>query len=91
MEREYERTRKRIDNLIRSVAGTLLRQQPDAKAVELVLFERTIPLPADVVDGVKLDDPRYLSPPLAIGRFTRDIIENSSSSSTASESLEEIQ
>ena len=91
LDREYKRTRKRIDNLLRSVAAALLRQQPNAEEVELALFERTIPLPGDIVDGVQLDDARYLSPPVTIGRFTREILETSADPTPTSKSLEEIQ
>ncbi len=87
LDAEYQRTRKRIDKLLRSVASALLEDQTDADAVELALFERSIPLPADVIDGVKLDDERYLSQPMSIGQFTRDEL----FSSTGSPKLEEIE
>ena len=91
LDHEYERTRKRIENLLRSVANALLKEQPDAKAVELVLFERTIPLPDDVAGGNRLDDPQYLSPPISIGKFTRENLDTSSNPSATNDSLEEIQ
>ena len=96
LDQEYERTRKRVDNLLRSVATAVLKEHPDAESVELVLFERVIPLPADVTNGVKLDDPRYLSPPVSIGHFTRQsvepkTVETTSDPSAANQSLEEIQ
>ena len=96
LDREYERTRKRIEKLLRSVATAALSQQPDAEKVKLVLFERSIPLPSDVTAGAKLDDPQYLSPPLSIGTFTRESVEASSDSLPKDKpatnlSLEEIQ
>ena len=95
LDREYERIRKRIENLLRSVATAALNQQPDAEKVELVLFERSIPLPSDVTGGAELDDPQYLSPPVSIGNFTRELVEASSDSlsnenSATNQSLEEI-
>ena len=88
---EYERTRRRIDGLLRSLATSLLNEQPDAETVELVLFERSIPLPADVVDHVKLDDPRYLSQPMAIGTFSREQTTTSANETSDQNSLEAIQ
>ena len=96
LDQEYERTRKRVDNLLRSVATAVLKEQPDAESVELVLFERAIPFPTDVVNRIKLDDPRYLSPPVSIGHFTRqsveaETVEATSHLSATNQSLEEIQ
>jgi hypothetical protein len=71
LETEYEKARQRVETLVRSVATGILQDSPDADAIELVLFERSIPLPQDVVDGSRLTDPRYLSDPLPIGKFTR--------------------
>ena len=76
---EYERARARIDQLVRRVALAVLTEVPGATAVELVLYERSIPLPGDVADGVKLDDARYLSDPLPIGTFSREQLQVSDS------------
>ena len=91
LDREYERARERIENLIRSVAADVLKKQTDAEAVELVLSERTIPLPVDVANGARLNDPQYLSSPVTIGNFTRDKLGTSSNPSDTNNSLEEVQ
>lgn len=91
LDQEYERTRERIANLLRSVAAAVLTERPAAESVELFLFERAIPLPADVMNRVRLDDDRYLSPPINIGRFTREILKTSADQTVAGSALEEIQ
>lgn len=91
LDTEYERVRKRIDRLLGSLASVFLEDKPDAESVELVLFERSIPLPSDVVNGAKLDDPQYLSPPMSIGKFSRDEQSASSTSGKDSGSFEEIE
>ena len=87
LDAEYERTRERIDGLLRSLATALINEQPDAEEVDLVLFERSIPLPTDVIDGVKLGDARYLSEPMSIGTFSRKEL----SSPAQTPKLEEIE
>jgi len=91
LDQEYERTRERITKLLRAVAKALLTEKTDAESVELFLFERAIPLPADVINRVRLDDDRYLSPPISIGSYTREILEPSVNQTTNDTSLEEIQ
>jgi hypothetical protein len=78
--RDAQQTLQReIDQLVRRVALAVLTEVPGATAVELVLYERSIPLPGDVADGVKLDDARYLSDPLPIGTFSREQLQVSDS------------
>ena len=64
----YEISRKRRDELVRSVAGHLLARHA-AETIELYLLERLIPRPIDVQSGVRLNDRRFLSEPRFIGRF----------------------
>ena len=82
---DYVRTRKRIDDLVRRVAKGLLEIH-HGESIKLTLRERLIPYPADVRDGAKLTDARYLAPqqPPVIGRFTSSelgLVETASDSS----------
>lgn len=67
----YQLARKRIDDLVRSVAKNLL-QIHGGNEIRLSVRERAIPFPVEVERGAKLDDPRYLKPerPPLIGEFT---------------------
>lgn len=67
----YELARTRIDELVKSVAKGLLDQH-GGNHIRLSVRERIIPYPADVQEGIKLDDPRFLKPEQAsvIGEFT---------------------
>lgn len=69
--RNYEMTRKRIDELVRSVARNLLQMHGGTK-IRLYVREREIPFPIEVEEGAKLNDSRYLKPerPPLIGEFT---------------------
>ena len=62
---QYEVTRARIDKLVTGIAQYLMMKY-DGQSIELFVQERLIPLPRDVVDGIKLNDPSYLSPPRKI-------------------------
>jgi len=66
---DYQISRQRVDELIRSVAWHFLdRNQGDE--IELYLLERLIPRPMDIESGVQLTAPRFLSEPRLIGSFT---------------------
>ncbi len=69
---DYARARQRIDTLVQQVAKGLLRIHGGEK-IKLKLRERLIPYPADVRDGSRLTDTRFLSPqqPPVIGEFSR--------------------
>ena len=69
--RDYELAKQRKDQLIQAVAQQLL-QRHSGKSIELFLVERLIPRPVDVQSGVRLSDPRFLSEPRSIGRFSVD-------------------
>ena len=68
----YDRTRQRIDELVRAVGKGLLKIHGGEK-IKMTLRERSIPFPIDVKDGAKLTDARYLGPqnPPFIGEFSR--------------------
>ena len=66
--RDYDISRKRRDDLVKSVAEHLLAQH-GGEAIELYLIERLIPRPFDVQSGIRLNDSRFLSEPRFIGRF----------------------
>jgi hypothetical protein len=67
---QYEVTRARINQLVTGVAQYLLMKN-DGQSIELFVQERLIPLPQDVVDGIKLNDPSYLLPARKIAEQTR--------------------
>lgn len=75
---EYEQARERIDRLVEAIARHFLRQHVDAVSIELVLRERSIPFPDDISDGIRLDDERYISEPIVIGKFSRSDLLSSS-------------
>jgi hypothetical protein len=65
----YDRSDKRIRELVQAVGAVLLSRSKATK-VELFCRERMIPLPADVIIGQKLNDPVGLSPPSKIGEVS---------------------
>ena len=67
--KEYEQARNRMDLLVRQVARYFLEEH-DGISVQLYCQERLIPLPEDVLQCARLDDPEYLSPMLLIGEFS---------------------
>lgn len=69
---EYAATRKRIDELMRSVARGVLEMHGGGSRIQLYARERTIPHPIDVSEGARLDEERFFlrtDPPL-IGDFS---------------------
>ena len=56
--------------LVESVASYLLRSHPEVDEIRLFLVTHVVPTPADVRNGMKLDDARLYSE-LPLGRFTR--------------------
>ena len=69
----YKLARKRFDELVRSVAKGLLRQEGGTR-IRLYAREREIPYPFQVQEGIELDDPQFLKPVIAplIGDFTAE-------------------
>ena len=65
-ERRYKNARTRIDDLVNSLA-TYLADEYEGVDVKLFVRERLIAGPLDVAGGIKLDDERYLTPPIPIG------------------------
>jgi hypothetical protein len=67
----YAKTIKRIDALVKSIAGYLLEKH-GGQQIELSVATRAIPFPAEVRRGAKLDDPQFLRLPDSpvIGRFS---------------------
>ena len=61
--------RKRLAGLAEAI-GSYIRQEFECKSVELSFRERVIPTPEEIQAGAKLDDPAFLSPPIAIGRMS---------------------
>ena len=68
----YANTRRRIDELVKSVAKNLL-QMHDGERIKLFVRERQIPFPIDVREGAKPGDERFfkLKVPPMIGQFDR--------------------
>ena len=64
----YEDTLKRIDGLVNAIASHLLKAN-DGQRIELFVQERSIPFAGQVLTGVGLDDPQFLSPLTKIGEF----------------------
>lgn len=82
----YEFNRRRLESLAKSIAAHLLDQN-DGVQIELYLQERTLPFPEEVLDGVELSDPSFLSEPTLFAKATKEafeLIEN------ATQSMEEI-
>lgn len=70
LDTSYRNARARSRELLQGIARFLLEQH-SGKTIELALQERRIAHPADVASHVELDDPRFLSEPRVIGKFTR--------------------
>lgn len=71
-EEAYAKTIKRIDRLVKSIGGYLLKKH-DGQEIELSVATRTIPFPAEVRQGAQLDDESFLRVPdnAVIGRFVQ--------------------
>lgn len=69
---QYQNARRRIDDLVNSLARNLAAAN-DCQSVQLFVRERLIARPMDVVAGIRLDDERYLSPPIPIGPGLEEI------------------
>jgi hypothetical protein len=65
-ESQYQNARRRIDDLVNSLAQYLASAN-DGERTQLVVRERLIAGPLDVIAGIPLNDERYLSPPIPIG------------------------
>jgi len=72
-EEAYQRTLKRIDVLVRDIAKFLLDRE-GGEEIELTVFTRTLPFPAEVRQGADLDDKRFLQYETnsVIGRFSKE-------------------
>lgn len=68
---QYHNSRKRIDELVAAVAKNLM-QRHQSNHVELFVQERSIPFPAAVLTGQRINDPPFLSDLRKIGEFRRD-------------------
>ncbi len=67
-ERDIRRTERLIHRLAQGIANQLLRQQ-GAQRIRLVLQEHEIPFPKDVLEGMRLDDPRLYATVADLGWF----------------------
>ncbi len=67
----YQNARQRIDQLIAGIAKNLLKEHR-GNHIELFMQERTIPFPAGVLTGQKINDPTFLSDMRKIGEFRLD-------------------
>lgn len=65
-ERQYNLARARIEQMVNAIADHLL-QKNDGETIELFIQERSIASPLDVIAGIDLEDPRFLSPLIPIG------------------------
>ena len=87
-EANYQQTLRRIDALVRGIAKFLLVRE-QGEEIELTVVTRTLPFPAEIRQGAKLDDKvflQYEANPV-IGRFTRsELIEATSTDSDDEES-----
>jgi hypothetical protein len=68
--RQYQNTRKRIDGLVKALAGHLLKRN-DGQQIELFVQERNVPFAIQILTGDKLADEKFLSPLNKIGEFRR--------------------
>lgn len=64
--------RRRRDMLLRAISQVLLDRH-DGDKIRLVMRTRRLPTPEEVRDGLKLDDPRFVSS-RSIGEFSREQI-----------------
>lgn len=71
IETEYSNARSRIEKLVAAI-GRNLMERHQGVAIEMFLQERTIPFPAAVLTGQKLNDPVYLSDLRKIAEFQTD-------------------
>jgi hypothetical protein len=71
--------RSRSTQLLHGIARCLLKKN-GGNSIELLLVERLIPRPVDVQSRVELADPRFLSKPRSLGRFSRQELESSDTS-----------
>ena len=87
-EANYQQTLRRIDALVRSIAEFLLVRE-QGEEIELTVVTRTIPFPAEIRQGAKLDDKvflQYEANPV-IGRFTRSELVETKSTQSGDEEL----
>jgi len=70
-EEAYQRTLKRIEVLVRNI-GQFLLERDGGEEIELTVATRTLPFPAEIRQGVDLDDKRFLQYEAnsVIGRFS---------------------
>ncbi len=88
-EEAYQRTLKRIDVLVRSIAQFLLERE-GGEEIELTVVTRTLPFPAEVRQGANLDDERFLQYEAnsVIGRFSKsDFVSDETSGATKPEEV----
>ena len=71
MANQYHDARRRIDELVSSLAGYLL-QIHEGTHVELFVQERALPFTVQILTGTKIDDPKFLSTLTKIGEFRLD-------------------
>lgn len=89
-EEAYQRTLKRIEVLVRNI-GQFLLERDGGEEIELTVATRTLPFPAEIRQGVDLDDKRFLQYEAnsVIGRFSK---EDSANDETSVENqVEEVQ
>jgi hypothetical protein len=67
---QYHNSRKRIDELVTSIAKNLM-QRHQSNHIELFVQERSIPFPAAVLTGQKINDSQFMSDLRKIGEFRR--------------------
>ena len=81
--KNYETTRKRIDDLVKAVAMNLMEMH-DGKKIKLSVREREIPYPFEVQEGAQLDDERFLKPEklFVIGEFDLEPVQGRASVAT---------
>ncbi len=61
----FESSSRRVELLVRAVAEEIMTRN-DGESIELFIQERKIPYPEEVSDGLALDDPSLLNPPVKI-------------------------
>jgi hypothetical protein len=71
IETDYRNARTRIEKLLAAIGATLMERH-QGTSIEMYLQERTIPFPAAVLTGTKLNDPVFLSDLRKIAEFRRD-------------------
>lgn len=73
--KDYQSTKVRTELLLRDIARFLLREH-QGQSIELILRERLIARPVDIDSHIKLNDPRFLSEPRSVAKFTSDELLN---------------